>query len=315
MTVASRRVRMADVVVDFTVHGLLDAVDLPSDPIHALELLCAGCISTEDAPEVRCTVQTGADEAPPIAGDVSFFHGGVRVRRTDSGWVFRDLRCWVEVNLKARSIGAHIPPGKHHLSGFFRTTVFVALVLQLRELARFHLHAGLVARGADVWLIVGPSGSGKSTTTLSLARAGFQPLADDAVFLTTDGAFPLARPFHVTPKTLAAFPALVAMSRTDIGKYEVVVASASAAPVHPTAIVFLAGPAAATRIERLEPVDALGFLIESSALVIVDGAAQVDEHLRVLAQWVAVTPAVLLHAGPDWLKRADDARLRSTLER
>lgn len=306
---------MADVVVEFTVDGLLDAVDLPSDPRSALELLCAGCIQVDAAAEVHCTVHLNANEAPPIEGDVSFFHGGVRVRRTDTGWFFRDLRCWIEVDLTTRSIHAHIPPGRHYLSGFFRTTVFVALVLQLRELARFHLHAGLVQRGVDAWLIVGPSGSGKSTTTLSLARAGFKPLADDAVFLTTNGAFPVARPFHVTPKTMAAFPSLIAVSRTDVGKYEVAVATASPVPVHPTAIVFLAGPAATTRIEPLEPVDALGLLIESSALVIVDGAAQVDEHLRVLSQLVAVTPTVLLQAGPDWLEHADDARVSVALQR
>ncbi len=314
MKVASRRVRMAEVSIDFIVEGTLDAFDLPSNPEAALELLCAGCTTTDAPAEVHCLVQVGAD-VPALAGEVSFFHGGVRVRRTSTGWMFWDLLCSVEVDLRCREVTARIPPGKHHLGGFFRTTVFVALVLQLRELGRFHVHAGLVRRGGTALLIVGPSGSGKSTTTLSLARAGFDALADDAVFLSSAGAFPIARPFHVTPTTMTAFPSLVATSQTDIGKYEVSVASVRAHPVQPTGIVFLGGPAPTTRIVRVEPADALGLLIESSALVVVDGAAQIAEHLHLLSALVEFTPSVHLEAGPDWLVRANETALLNALRR
>jgi hypothetical protein len=306
---------MAGVPVDFTVEGELDAFDLGADPSQAIAILTAGCIPTEDAPQVWCEVRVESEEAPELTGESSFFHGGVRVRRTTHGWLMRDLRCWVEVDLREKKISAHIAPGRHHLAGFFRTTIFVAIVLQLRQFQRFHLHAGLVRRGEETLLIVGPSGSGKSTTTLSLRRAGFEALADDAVFLSAEGAFPIARPFHITGKTSNAFPEIARLGATDLGKFEANVARPSEVPQKPTGIVFLAGPQATTRITEVDAADALGLLIESSALVIVDGASEVEEHLQLLATLVAGTPCVRLEAGPEWLVQATDEALLQALAR
>ena len=312
--VASASVEVAGVAVQFTVQGELAAFDLGADPSLGLSLLTAGCPPTQSAPDIRCLVRVTERDAPDLDGPGSFFHGGVRVRETPRGWFLRDLRCWVEVDLESKTITAHIAQGRHYLVGFFRTTIFVALVLQLRHFRRFHIHAGLVRRGAHTLLLVGPSGSGKSTTTLSLRRAGFEALADDAVFLTASGAFPIARPFHVTSKTLAAFPELVPQAQNELGKFEAEVAETSHEAQHPTGIVFLAGPARITQVTKLDPAEALGLLIESSALVIVDGAAGVEDHLSLLSTLVSATPCVRLEAGPEWLVDAPDEHLLVALD-
>ncbi|WP_055530115.1 hypothetical protein [Streptomyces graminilatus] len=72
--------------------------------------------------------------------------------------------------------------------------VAVAAARLTRELVRgqllhagFHiLHASAVVRGGRALLSFGPKGAGKTTTALLLARAGFELLANDRVFIRTE---------------------------------------------------------------------------------------------------------------------------------
>ncbi len=66
----------------------------------------------------------------------------------------------------------------------FRYSVLEALTLSLlTQYDRQPLHAAALVRGRTALLLAGPSGVGKSTLTYAAVRAGFQVLAEDAVFL------------------------------------------------------------------------------------------------------------------------------------
>jgi hypothetical protein len=99
---------------------------------------------------------------------------------------------------------------------FAHVMLLVALVVALRWRGLFHLHAGaLVAPDGRGILVAGGAGAGKSTLTLALLEAGCASLGDDAVFLSSragDAAvMALPRPFHVAPRTAAAFPRVGAL--------------------------------------------------------------------------------------------------------
>ena len=57
----------------------------------------------------------------------------------------------------------------------------------LLRLGMVNVHAAAVARSGEALLLVGPSGAGKSTTSLLLARAGFDFLSDNDVYLRRSG--------------------------------------------------------------------------------------------------------------------------------
>jgi hypothetical protein len=291
-------------------HDLDDAGS--ADP---LEPLLGGLATGEGGPaDVIVSLALGSERSAPSPPAPSFFQGGVKVGRTASGWLLRDGACWVEVDTLAAPlrVEAHVPSGRHHLAGFLRTTLFVGLVLALRERGRYHVHAGLVREGGGTWLLVGPSGSGKSTTTVALASLGFDPLADDAVLVRRDGrVVPLPRSFHLSERSLSAFPELGPRARPSVaGKLELELAAPCHEALAPDVVVVLAGVGERTIAKALSPTDALGSLVEGSALLVVDGATAVEEHLAALRRLVAAASPVELRVGPDALARPSLLRER-----
>lgn len=317
-----RRALLDGLAIEARCEGALRAHDLDdpelADPFAPLlgglpELAPGG----EGVPaDVSVSLSLGSARAAPAPPTPSFFQGGVKVGRTSDGWLLRDGPCWVEVSTGAAPlrVEAHVPPGRHHLAGFLRTTLFVGLVLALRERGRYHVHAGLVRHARGSWLLVGPSGSGKSTTTVALASLGLEPLADDAVLVGQDGrVVALPRSFHLTERSLAAFPALRPRARAAVGgKHELELAASRPERLAPDAVVVLAGVSDRTACRPLAPTEALGHLVEGSALLVVDGATWVEEHLAALRSLVAGARAVELRVGPDALDRP--ALLREAIE-
>lgn len=86
------------------------------------------------------------------------------------------------------------------------------LLLLLRQIEVYGLHANGVYHQQQGLLLVGPSGSGKTTLSLSLQQVGWQAVGDDvmALHLTAQGvtARPLQRGFACTAQTAAFFPKL-----------------------------------------------------------------------------------------------------------
>lgn len=89
-----------------------------------------------------------------------------------------------------------------------------SLLMLVRRIGIYGLHANGVMQDAHGMLMVGSSGSGKTTLALSLVQAGWCYLGDDAVAIYQTGAglaaLALQRGFACTAQTAAFFPSLQA---------------------------------------------------------------------------------------------------------
>lgn len=148
----------------------------------------------------------------------------------------------------------------------FRYGVLEALTLALvTRLDRQPLHAAALVRDGRGLLLAGPSGSGKSTLAYAAARAGYQVLAEDVVFLQQ---CPRLRVWgmpgflHLSPEARAHFPELAGRRpvRLANGKLKIAVdlrASAAAAPLplleHARICLLARHRAATPTLARLPP--------------------------------------------------------------
>jgi hypothetical protein len=209
--------------------------------------------------------------------------------------------------------------------------LLLALAAALRPHGLFHLHAAaLRAPSGRGLLVVGDSGAGKTTLAVALVRRGFGWLGDDTCFLAarTDGPAVLAfpRPFHVAERTSAAFPGLVpeldpAVSwrgkrsfepRSAFGAQEV-------AELRPPLTVLLPEVANApeTTVTPASPLDALGAVVEASALLFVRGMAAVDRQVVLLRALLASASCARARLGRDLLARPEGTaeRVAAALDR
>ncbi len=262
--------------------------------------------------------------APPAhAGEVaSFFHGSLRAALRGGGFVLRDGPTEVQVSRDGRlvEVAGAIQPA----DGGSELAVLVGLVLALRHHGLFHLHAAaLQGPGGPGVLVAGASGAGKTTLALALAAAGLVPLADDAVLASGREArrvFGIPRPFHLGARTVAAFPALAVRlgPPSATGKrplpFDALGSSRRAPPVCRPDVILLPeiAPAGPSMIARASAAEALGALLECSALLVAPGMPAVPEQLAVLEAIVGTARAARVRLGEDLL-RAPAAVARALL--
>lgn len=257
-----------------------------------------------DVPAIDVQLAWSADDRGPAPSVPAFFQGVVRVGVIEDGWVLRGGGGWLTVRRGEATTRIEGACGSEaaSIAIFTRRTLFMALALALREHARFHLHAAMVADGTDAWLLVGSSGRGKSTTALALAQTGMQALADDFVVVTSDGSVcPVPRAFHVSSRTHRAFLSERAgEALPDPDRRAVAVAPREARRRTISALILLEGIEARTRVEPVTTSFVLGRLLEESAIAVVEGATRVDEQLEALRR-LASAPALCVAVGPEVL--------------
>ncbi|MGH2389698.1 MAG: hypothetical protein ACRDIE_15970, partial [Chloroflexota bacterium] len=95
---------------------------------------------------------------------------------------------------------------------FSHPMVTIPLTEMAKHRGLFSVHAAAVAIGGVCLIFPAASGSGKSTLALTLARAGWDLLGDDMLFLAPGHDGPLVRafpePIDLTDRTIAFFPEL-----------------------------------------------------------------------------------------------------------
>jgi hypothetical protein len=291
----------------FAIDGLPIRVRVSAHPerlaplLHALPEAPAAA-----APAIDVEIAWRDDDRGPAAIAPAFFQGVVRVGVIEDGWVLRGAGAWLTVRRTEGTTrvvgGCRATPDS--IAVFTRRTLFMALALALREHARFHVHAAMVADGERAWLLVGSSGRGKSTTALALGEVGMTALADDFVAVTKDGfAIPVPRAFHLSARTRHAFPALRESEQLpDTDRQAVVVAPRQARRRAVSAVICLEGVSDQTQVLQISASEVLGRLVEESALAVVDGATRVEEQLAAL-RTLAERPAVAARVGPDVLEQ------------
>jgi hypothetical protein len=267
------------------------------------------------------TIALGPAVGPPeVGGRPMFFHGLVQAREVDGAILLTDGASTARVAPDGQRIDLAVAEASladRHL--FEHVLVLLALVVALRHHGLFHLHAAALVRpdGRSI-LVAGSAGVGKSTLALALldGEPSLGWLGDDAVFLArrTDGVRVLALPrlFHLSDRTAAAFPHLgPALGPHYGGGPKRRLAAGLAFPGRSR--LDAAAPAAVllpqvvdqpgTELEVVTAAEALGALIESGALLVVDGMPAVNAHLALLAAAVNGATCLNVRLGRDLLER------------
>ncbi len=302
------------------------------DPLHTglaaplLELAADGPV------EGIVTIDLEFGGAAPLEarpGPHDFFVGSAR------GWIAPDGR----IVLAGEPFELSIAPGRVEVAlasgaaftpsqrdDFALVELWCAVTLAARAAGWWHAHAAAVMLpGGSCVLVAGASGAGKSTTTIAALAGGANWMADDTVLLRSTEAGVVAagipRVFHVTDRTLAAFPGLGPAvqpgRRSLLGKACVDPRMAFqgrqvAVPMRPELLLLPRVAGDTTRLDRLDEADALGALIESSAWVTVDGLPGREDHLATLVELCRQVEVWEASVAPDILARP--ARLIELLQ-
>lgn len=198
------------------------------------------------------------------------------------------------------------------------------LVEMLKRRGLYSVHAaGLALDGRGV-LLAGPSGAGKSTLTVALARAGFELLGDDMVFVgqRAGGLQLLAFPdeLDVTEDTARLFPELGFLlersGRPGWSKRQLRAADVPSAGVRLEAapgIVVVIGDRRDADESLVEPVARTEALLELTPNILLTEPVSSQRHLDALDELVRASDCYRLEAGRDFDALA--RLLRSTLQR
>jgi hypothetical protein len=255
-----------------------------------------------------------ADPAPAPA-PATFVHEPLRGGRRGEALVLGDGRALFVIAPGGRRVDARLPADALADGGRSLAALHlpVLLAFALRHHGVYHLHAAALDEGGRAILVSGQAGVGKTTLALALLESGAGCLSDDAVFLAERESLPwvqgVPRPFHLRPATLDAFPDAAARAgppdaegRREIDPWTVWPRQVRSGRRRPGLLLFpevRSGPA--TTVTPLAPADALGRLVEASALLVVDGAARSAEHLALLGRLAGEAPAFRVELGRDLL--------------
>lgn len=292
--------------------GLAVEGDAGAPVAAALAPLAAG----PDGPAPAVTFHAVAAAGPlPLPGPTVFVHPPVRGAREGDAIVVGDATARFVVRPGGARVDATLAPEAAGAAAPVVQALHVpiALAFALRHHGVFHLHAAALADGDRAVLVAGDAMAGKTTLCVALLEAGLGALCDDAAYLAgREGAVRVqgvARPFHLRPATARAFPRAAALAGAPDaeGRRDLDPAAAWGAPrrgaLTPGLLLFPElARTPATRVERIAPADALGRLVEASALVVVDGAARAPEHLSLLGALASGTPAYRVLLGEDLLR-------------
>ena len=179
------------------------------------------------------------------------------------------------------------------------------LVETLKRRGLYSIHAAGVARGGGAIVFPGTTGAGKTTLAVALAKAGFELLADDMVFVAADASrvFPFPDELDVDERTLAWFPELEQFARGSSGgsKKRLDADSVSVvrtASLPPSVVLF---PRITTRSSSTAtPIDAAEALQELAPNVLLTDNVASQRHLSALGGFVARCPCYRLESARDF---------------
>ena len=313
-------VKLHDTTIVWSLHGAMR--DVLGELLSMFEPPPSELAAEVPPPAVRFELRPAPESAardPREEGwQPSFFHGAVEAFHGPLGFLIWDHASRVLVPSGGAPLEASIAPAEREVTpGSTATALQIALILAMRSVGLFHLHAAAVVlpSGLPV-LVVGGSGAGKTTTTLALLEAGARYLGDDSLYLASghDGlrlvAFP--RLFHVGAATLAAFPRLAPLTtdspppterrlfdprRAYPGRFvsSTVMGEGSLA-------LFPSIAGGETSIAAIHRAEAFGRLLGSSGALVVEGVPGREENLRALRTLLGIVSCYDLRLGADVLR-------------
>jgi hypothetical protein len=318
-------------VRSWRVHGVTVRLDSDLPAPLAEPLLARFPVASQEARAEELSVELRLDPRPEAHAELAappiFFHGALRAFEVPGAVELRQEGVLLRVASDGRSIRGRVRPTVDP-HDFANVALLVALTLALRPRTLFHLHAAAcVVPGLGGLLIPGAAGSGKSSLSLALLAAGAGWLGDDAVLVARRDGGPavlgLPKPFHVADRTARAYPELAGLLEPCGAAGKRALDPRLAFPGRE--LELLAAPAAVllpaiadaehTVVEGISSAEALGALIESSAMLAVDGMPGVPEQLDLLRALANAPVRARVLLGRDLLEapRRTAAALTGTL--
>lgn len=206
--------------------------------------------------------------------------------------------------------------------GVFEDLVAIGLSPLLRRRGKFLIHAFAAAHEGQAALLVGGIGAGKTTTGIALVRAGWQLLSNDSPLLDAATTNVLSYPglLSAYPETLQRFPELHPLLPGTIERHKVTFSAESVyrdvwtESATPGVILFPhVEPVSEHDIKPLTPPETLRLLLPH-AIERWD-TEMIPQHLALLNQLVAKTPAYTLALAPDTASLPDLVRRLLTADR
>lgn len=232
--------------------------------------------------------------------------------RTASGLLLRDLRgSWLAIEGSPPVVRGTIAAstGDRATSDFLLT----ALIIALRSLEVYPLHAAAVCTETHALLLVGDSGAGKSTTATALVTAGCRYLGDDS-FLIREWSRDVELinfwpSFRLTDHAAGSFSALIPHLSKSGGDEKWKLDACSAFPGRklanwrgPKAVVFLGrSPQSGSSLQPLSRAEATGLLVVQSHALGLECHPTPHQHLRLLALLADRSHVARLELGTEWL--------------
>ena len=277
MTAAGVRVRCADSGVRAALEAWIDGLRLESPPGLTLEVAVTSLVPME-------------------LDDVVFEQPGVRFARQPEG---RGLRLtWDEApaaaEVPADAMLASVwlsPAAVEQLERCTRIFLMAVLVVLLRRIGWFHLHAATAidpdGRG---WLVAGNAEAGKSTTAALFAASGWRVGTDDAAFLERHGERIVVHTCHAPialrkggRRLLAKAGGIALPARGKVGFWPEDLGGVWTPMVDPEIIIFTSVGDTRTAAEPLPRSAAVAELVRWSAWVMLE-LALAQSHLDVLTR-------------------------------
>jgi hypothetical protein len=268
---------------------------------------------TSDLVELRVDVPPQA-VASHGGGKVVAGHFGVLVRATEHGLAMTDCSSAVQVYPVRRTIEVLIYPEVVDAPTWDRRNLIIlySVLTLFRYLGFFAIHAGAVVSAGSTALLIGESGCGKSTLACSLARCGWDYLADDSLLLGRDTAgdvvaWPLRRSLVLKegPETqgLPGKHRVTVVAGRDrlLVEPEALGVRRAPGPGKPALLVFpTVVDSARSSLAPRDRVAALHGLLHASSITDLE-PSQSQAHVELLTGLLRQCPAVDMAAGRDVL--------------
>lgn len=302
----------------YAFHGLTLEVSMPIEAVHAR---FASLPPSGEAPDLRFEMGANGFHRPdgartvydPPVGEV-LYHDGDDLLYLEHG---PRLRVLADPGAgQVRFVVGEVEGEELWILSHPLLSVPMMELLKRRGL--FGVHAAGAALGGRALVLAGTSGSGKSTLSLALARAGFDFLGDDTLFLARrpEGLRVLAFPDEIdlTEQSAGFFPDVPTRTTPGWRKRQLRAEEAFGARIawecEPALLVF---PRVSGRPRsELRPVDAGEALFELVPNVLLTHAGASQAHLDALAELARASRCYRLETGTDLEEAA--ALLRGLLE-
>lgn len=191
-----------------------------------------------------------------------------------------------------------------------RTFLFAVVVLLLRRVGWYHLHAATaVDPGGQGWIVSGNANAGKSTTAALLAASGWRVGTDDAAFLARRTDRIVVHTTHAPialreggRRLLAQAGGIVLPDRGKIGFWPEDLGGVWTPLVSPDIVIFPTVGRTRTKLQPIARAEALAELVRWSAWVMLEPDLA-QAHLDVLTQLAGQARCYRVTLGRDLFAR------------